>query len=678
MKNILYKFGKILSEGKGRQLLWLSALILVVLTILFLLLRNSLGRNGVLALFFGLSSLADVKDGVLIRLFVYLLGTLLFSTFLISVISNIFDNFSSSFKEGRLEVDPQRHTLLLGAGHMLTGMLREMSKRELKRPIVILTTGNIEELRERLFSTFSSKAYKQLRNKLVLIYGERDNEDALKSVNAGCAEEIYILGEDHEDNHDGKSLSSVKLLKKLRAEGLRVRCKVFLEDPYSVHSQIVKNENMPDENGNSSGMELFCLDLINVYDDMAEKVLKEHVPAIGLDSPRHLHLVVTGYGRMSWSFVKTAFSMLHFPNFDEGSLKNRTTITVIDEKAGQFLNEYMSLYANIFQLSNVRYEFKENGMGKVRHFYPSEGYGDFLDTEWEFIEGDIRDMDIRTRLEEWAEDDTQQLCISLCDREEASNIGAALSLPRSLYEKDTIPVFAYLPSGSAVLNTFGAGVFGGDGCVGRIISFGKDPDSDVLFEGRSDMAKRTHYVYKAFEKEKDGSIKEQQIRSIEDEWYALPERFKLSNYYYAAAIPVKVRSLGFNPAEPVDRQLSEEACEGLDRVEHRRWVAADLLLGYYPPSAALAAEDPGSLKRRFIHPDIAPAKDLSKSERNKDSNLRLISYIVSGNTDLLIHQLDDDAGNAEADGEQQNADRLRQNMRRIRSLSSSLSTHTAQ
>ena len=32
-------------------------------------------------------------------------------------------------------------------------------------------------------------------------------------------------------------------------------------------------------------------------------------------------------------------------------------------------------------------------------------------------EGDIRDMDIRTRLEEWAEDDTQQLCISLCDRE---------------------------------------------------------------------------------------------------------------------------------------------------------------------------------------------------------------------------------------------------------------------
>ena len=52
----------------------------------------------------------------------------------------------------------------IGTEHMLIGMLRELSTKDLKRPIVILTTSNIEELRERLFSTFGSKAFKKLRD----------------------------------------------------------------------------------------------------------------------------------------------------------------------------------------------------------------------------------------------------------------------------------------------------------------------------------------------------------------------------------------------------------------------------------------------------------------------------------------------------------------------------------
>ena len=668
MKNLLYKFGKILSEGKGRQLLWLSVLIGVVLTALFLFLGNSLGSNKVLALFFGVDSLGAEKGGVLVKLFVYILGTLLFSTFLISVITNIFDNFSSSFKEGRLEVNPQHHTLFLGANHMLIGMLRELSTKDLKRPIVILTTSNIEELRERLFSTFGSKAFKKLRGKVVLIYGERDNMDSLDSVNARFAEDIYVLGEDDEIDHDGKSLSSVKLLKEGKAGDFKVRCKVFLEDSYSVFSQVINNE------GNAPGKELFCVDYIDIYDDIAEKVLKESAPVVDMESGRHVHLVVSGYGRMSWSFVKTAFAMLHFPNFDEKSLKNRTTITIVDESAGRFMKEFMSLYANLFLLSNVRYEFKENGERKVDSYHPSEAYGDFLDIEWEFIEGDIRDMDIRSRLESWAEDDSQQLVVSACDMDEAVNIGVALSLPRSLYENASIPVFAYLPSGSVVMDIFGKGVFGENG-TGRITPFGKDSNSDVLFERRSAMAMRTHYVYKAFEKNEDGSIREQVIRGIEDEWYTLAERFKLSNYHYAAALPIKERSFGLSLTDPIDRQLSQEACGLLDQVEHRRWVASDLLLGHYPPSEDLKKMNSKELKKRFIHRDIVPCAELDSSEKKKDANLRMIPYIVSGDITLLIKQMTDDANEAEACGKQKDADILRQNMQRIRLQPSSLTNN---
>lgn len=663
MKTILYKIGKILSEGKGQQLLWLIALILIVLAALFVLLPDSFGDNDVLALFFGADSVTEGEGGVYVKLFVYILGTLLFSTFLISVITNIFDNFSNAFKGGRLEVNPRRHTLFLGASHLLIGMLREVAKEDmLKGPIVILTTSNIERLREKLFSTFSSKDYKKLRDKLVLIYGERDNKDSLEAVNAGFAQDIYLLGEDHEEFHDGKSIDCVSLLKEIKAGDFKVRCKVFLEDPYSVYSQIINNDH-------SFGQSLFCLDLFNIYDDIAEKVLSSNVPEIGLESRRYYHLVVSGHGQMSWAFVRTAFSMLHFPNFDEKTLKNRTTISIIDENAGRFMKEFMSLYANIFQLSHVRHEFSEGGERKVESYAPYEVFGDFLDTEWEFIEGDLRDPFIRARMEGWAQDETQFLSIALCDMDETVNIGSALSLPRKLYEV-SVPVFAYLPSGSCILEGFGKDVF-----EKRIISFGKDSDSDVLFKDRAGRAMRTHYAYMAFhpETDQDNKIK-RVIGDIDDEWYSLSESKKLSNYYSAASIPVKKRSFGFVSSIPLDQQLTEETLRLLDKVEHRRWIAAELLLGYYPIDKDIRHEESN---KQFKHRLITPYAELSLSDKQKDSIMQLVNYIESNDIEQLIGKLEIEANKKEALGNHQRAENLRINKRQIISIYSSSNNKTS-
>ena len=234
----------------------------------------------VLALFFGVDSITQKSNYVIVKLFIFILGTLLFSTFLITVITNIFDNFSSSFKEGRPDVNPKGHVLFLGANHMLPAMLDALSKepefKDFKGRIVVLTTSNIEDTRERLSSTFGSKekAYKRLRRKLAIVYGERDNKGSLESVNAKGAKDIYILGEDNEANHDGKSLAAADLIKGIIKDHPNKnnifldRCKVFLDDPYSVHSLIV-NCAKPDKNDH------FCLDIINIYDDIAEKALTE-------------------------------------------------------------------------------------------------------------------------------------------------------------------------------------------------------------------------------------------------------------------------------------------------------------------------------------------------------------------------------------------------------------------
>lgn len=669
MKNLLYKFGRILSEGKGRQLLYLSALIVLVLAIIVLLVTNGGDQNeykDMLGLFFGTDSINKSTTGVIGKLFIYILGTLLFTTALISVISNIFDNFSSSFKKGRLDVDPKSHVLFLGANHMLPAMLDALSKESDFNDIVVLTTSNIEDLRERLFSVFDSEEekYKRLRSKLILKYGERDNKASLESVNPAFANDIYILGEDNEANHDGKSLAAADLLK-----NHKVRCKVFLEDSYSVHTLLVNKDIFSTKD--------FCLDIINIYDDIAEKALTEHpidysfsvkdgkrdiTPGIKPNCEQHVHLVVYGHGQMSWAFVKAAFSMLHFPTFDEKSLKNRTVITVIDENAGKFKNEFMSLYANIFLLSNVRYEYNESGARKVDTSSPSPEYGDFLDIDWEFIDGDINEPEIRAMLESWAADDSQSLSIALCDMDYAKNTGAALSLPRIIFENE-VPVFAYQPSDSDVLENIRSSFF--DNSVfsfGMISGRAAVRQDDILFKRREEKAKRANFAFQVHNTKKD-------LSSIEDEWYTLSESDKLSNVYNAISIPIKKRSFVFE-------RLSDNDCVLLAQVEHRRWISAELLRGRYPFSIKdryEKKEEWNKNKKHFrddllLHIDIAPRDVLSPDEQDKDNALQSIQFIENGDYESLIAQVQNDALREEAKGEVDKAKVLRDRAERVPQL----------
>ena len=149
----------------------------------------------------------------------------------------------------------------------------------------------------------------------------------------------------------------------------------------------------------------------------------------------------------------------------------------------------------------------------------------------------------------------------------------------------------------------------------------------------------------------------------------LSEKYKLSNFYTAASIPVKARSFGFNQDESVDLQLSAEARELLDQVEHRRWVAADLLLGDYPLPIKLRCE---RKKDRFYHFDIAPCIKLNSYEKKKDSSSgQMIPYIVGGNNNLLIAGLEEYAAELEANGgqdEQYKARDIRTNINKLRQL----------
>ena len=85
----------------------------------------------------------------------------------------------------------------------------------------------------------------------------------------------------------------------------------------------------------------------------------------------------------------------------------------------------------------------------------------------------------------------------------------------------------------------------------------------------------------------------------------------------------------------------------LDRVEHRRWMAGVLLLGFYPMTTKqreqLSLLDEEALKaaikenkKYFIHWDLEAFDVINGGEQEKDTVLmNAIPYIMSGNLDLL-------------------------------------------
>ncbi len=152
------------------------------------------------------------------------------------------------------------------------------------------------------------------------------------------------------------------------------------------------------------------------------------------------------------------------------------------------------------------------------------------------------------------------------------------------------------------------------------------PDNDALLLRRSLRGKRVNYVY-------DKQYGNPPATSAEEAWAGLSFAHKLSSIASANSIPLKLRAFGLEPTQASIDALDDDTIEALSEVEHRRWMASVLLMGY---SAAPAAErrDRSRFKelksKEFVHLDIAPYSELAH-EADKDMLIvKNIPYSVNG------------------------------------------------
>jgi hypothetical protein len=177
------------------------------------------------------------------------------------------------------------------------------------------------------------------------------------------------------------------------------------------------------------------------------------------------------------------------------------------------------------------------------------------------------------------------LTIVVANEDPAEATRTVLHLPREVYSNH---IAVYMEHSADVIELSRK-----SGMYGDIVVFGAAGAlSDPLFQERSVMGQRVHYIY-------SHSSNKSSAESEEEGWYNLLEYKKFSSIYCAIALPMCERCFDMNG----DRTAIYEA-------EHRRWMMSVLIMGWKP-----GAERNDAI---FTHNDIKPFAGLNSKEKNKD------------------------------------------------------------
>lgn len=588
MNHFLYRIDRLLSQGQGRQILWM-AFVVSVLVALFWGISAAFGMHftigQIIQLILAPGEFVNHGDNYLTyQIIVNLFGLVLVSSLLISLLSNIVENRATAFSRGLLRYRFHNHTLFLGADDMLVDTIVGQCDEHSYQPIVVLTEQDAEEVRKRLMAQLQSPS---LRRRLIVLYGHRTQREQLVSVYAQRAQRVFILGEPEEEDHDSKNILSLSLIKDLVANGTQViECYFLCNHLNTLRILQLQTAPLPKP---------LHLTVMNTSESWAQRVLvnREGYPSLNRhDHPSaedrdYVHLVILGASQMGYALAFTAAHVGHYPNFISRGL--RTRITMVDPQMDMHREFLLSHFDSLFRLS--------------RHdeYTPPSDY-DFLDIEWQFITGRAETPSVRALLEQWSADPEQMLTVAVCTDDMRTNLSTALYLPDALMTRK-IPILVYQSTNAALAEwTKDFTRFK------NIYPFGMREDCyDKTFQSRLYWAKQANEAYE------DNAARLNPSRQRKT-WNDLKLTLQFSNLYSA--------NYCYSVLQYVDPKYHA-------RLEHQRWMTERLLLGYKAMDKKermrieqLPEEEKWKemdrLEPYFEHPNIQPFEELTEESVRKD------------------------------------------------------------
>lgn len=604
MNRFLYRIDRLLSQGQGRQILYM-ALVVTVLVGLFWGINAAFGMHftigQIIQLILAPGEFVEHGNNHLVyQVVVNLVGLVLVSSLLISLLSNIVENRATAFSRGLLRYRFHNHVLFLGADDMLVDTIAGQCDDHSFQSIVVLTEQDAEEVRKRLMAQLQDPS---MRRRLVVLYGHRTQREQLESVYAEKAQRVFVIGEPDEEDHDSKNILSLSLLKNMVAGGAHtVECYFLCNHLSTLRILQLQTEPLPAQ---------LHLTVMNAPESWAQRVLvngdgypslnRHAVPSA--EDKDYVHLVLVGASQMAYALAFTAAHVAHYPNYFTHGI--RTRITIVDPQMDVHSEFLRSHYASLFRLSrrtHIRWEQGKDGRQMMTQTYIPEPDNDFLDIEWQFITARSETPEFRAMLEQWSKDEQQMLTVAICSSEMRMNLATALYLPDCIMTRQ-IPVLVYQSTNAALAEwTKDFTRFK------NIYPFGMQEDCyDRTFRSRLEWAKRANEAYE------DNAVRLNPQRKRKH-WHDLKLTLQFSNLYSANYYHSVLRH--------IDPQYHA-------RLEHQRWMTERLLLGYKAMDKAERiriehlpeAEKWKEMERLdpyFEHPNIQPFEELTEESVRKD------------------------------------------------------------
>ena len=346
------------------------------------------------------------------------------------------------------------------------------------------------------------------------------------------------------------------------------------------------------------------------------------------DSETTVHLVIVGFSAQAEALAINAALVAHYPNYCRDT-RLRTRITIIDEHVYDGRDRLTQRYVHLFDNSYYRTIdlYDANPECKLQRPMYEKSRKDFVDVEWEFVNGNIRNTAVRQKLTEWSSDSRQQLTIAICHAEQNKNFSEAFGLPEKIY-KNEIPILCHAEDDDMLRIAIKEGVYT------SIYPFGKGCCDINTLRVLKSLAQRVNYVYNHCFSLAIGdpitapsAINEKVLSSQWKDVGSLPKQY--SNIFNAMTLGTKMHSLGHTSDDWKEYYaLTLDEINTLTEVEHNRWSVEELILGYRPVTdeeQKLVEKDISQKKilrnTKKVHYDLRAFDDLRADSTGKNVNV---------------------------------------------------------
>ena len=630
------------------------------------------------------------KGAVFAACLTYVIGVIIFTGMIISVMTNMIELRVKDHKEGRIHYLKSGHYIILGYDEMVPSFITHIFDGDRDAYVLILTSTKSTEIKEKLRNSFNDERMKHI----IVNYGHKTSTESYKGIHLEAAEHVYVIGNHSKPAHDAINVECVDSIyrylsdPKVTQRPGGITC-VFKDlDTYAAFktSDIFKKvtdlglEFTPYNFYAGWAKQVFVKREYKEFDNPdaePNKYPAVYGDGIKPDDKKKVHLVFVGTTNFAVAFAMEAAHVLHFPNFDNKDKK--TLITFIDKNADKEKDEFIIRNRHFFEVQPYYYydltsEEKEEvePQGIRTDFLKFEGKNaDFLDVEFEFIKGDVFSKKVQDKISGWADDTTgQYLSIFLALSDQRQNFVMGMNMPDTVYDNE-IPVFIRQDrSDNFVTNLRKTDerdndhkltytIVKADGLLdtkkrdaryANIYPFGMNETAYSADNRSLKRAKLINYLYETANYETYkfqgilvlDSMPESRIwEEANEKWHKLTVALKWSNLYNSYTIRTKLACLRAMRGLSIDDKshdydtLSEDEVDVMAEMEHNRWNVEKLLMGY---RKAQENEDKyahgdfaDKLKKNkdlFIHHDIRPFDELNIIKELDHEFSRYIPWIM--------------------------------------------------